>query len=87
VVEGSADIYMALTLTLTLTLTVFDAYDDRSDGTIDIQHLGIVLRASGLIVTNQDIKDIAEDADPSSTGIIDLGQFFVVVARYKTTRV
>lgn len=60
---------------------VFDAYDDNCDGIIDIQYLGVVLRASGLILTEKDITDISKEADPEDRGEIDLGKFFVVAAR------
>ena len=43
---------------------VFDAYDDNRDGIIDIQYLGVVMRASGLILTDKDIVNITRDADP-----------------------
>lgn len=63
-------------------MTVFDAFDDNCDGIIDIQHLGIVLRASGLIITEKDIVDISKEADPEDRGEVDLGKFFVVAARH-----
>lgn len=61
--------------------TVFDAFDDNCDGIIDVQYLGIVLRASGLILTEKDIMDITKEADPEDRGEIDLGKFFVIAAR------
>ena len=65
-----------------MILAVFDAFDDNSDGIIDIEYLGIVLRASGLIITEKDIVDIGKEADPEDRGEIDLGKFFVVAARH-----
>lgn len=62
-------------------LAVFDAYDDNSDGIIDIQYLGTALRASGLIITEKDIVEIGKEADPEDRGEIDLGKFFVIAAR------
>ena len=39
------------------------------------------MRASGLILTDKDIADTTRDADPEDRGEIDLGKFFVIVAR------
>ena len=64
-----------------IILAVFDAYDDNCDGIIDIQYLGVVLRASNLILTEKDIVDIIKKADPEETGEIGLGKFFVIAAR------
>jgi hypothetical protein len=44
--------------------------------------LGIVLRASGLIITEKDIVHISKEADPEDRGEIDLGKFFVIAARH-----
>ena len=62
--------------------TVFDAFDDNCDGIIDIQHLGVILRACGLILTEKDVADISKDADPDDRGDLDLGKFFVIAARH-----
>lgn len=39
------------------------------------------MRASGLILTDKDIVDITKKADPEDRGEIDLGKFFIIIAR------
>lgn len=60
---------------------VFDAYDDDFDGVIDIENLGVVLRAGGLILTEADIKKICDEVDPEEKGTLALSDYFIIMAR------
>jgi len=60
---------------------VFDAFDDDLDGVIDIQHLGLAMRAGGLILTEKDVVRLTSEYDPDEKGVISLATFFVLMAR------
>lgn len=64
---------------------VFDAYDDDFDGVIDIQYLGVCMRAAGLILTEKDVIRLTSEYDPEEKGVISLSNFFVLMARQMRT--
>ena len=64
---------------------VFDAYDDDFDGVIDIQYLGVCMRAAGLILTEKDVIKLTSEYDPEEKGVISLANFFVLMARQMRT--
>jgi Ca2+-binding EF-hand superfamily protein len=64
---------------------VFDAYDDDFDGVIDIQYLGMCMRAAGLILTEKDVIKLTSEYDPEEKGVISLANFFVLMARQMRT--
>ena len=70
-----------LSLSLSVHTLVFDAFDDDFDGVIDIQYLGLAMRAGGLILTEKDIESLTSEYDPEEKGVISLPNFFVLMAR------
>jgi Ca2+-binding EF-hand superfamily protein len=48
-----------------------------------LEFLGTALRAGGLLITEKDIERIKPDIDPQNRGVIELGTFFITMARLK----
>ena len=62
-------------------MSVFDSVDDDCDGVIEIKHLGYCMRAIGLMPSEKEVEEYTKSADPERAGTIEMGQFFVLIAR------
>ena len=60
---------------------VFDVLDDDYDGEIATYHLGMAMRTLGLFPTEAEVRELTKEIDPQNTGKIDMGDFFVHMAR------
>ena len=60
---------------------VFDVLDDDYDGEIATYHLGTAMRTLGLFPTEAEVSDLIKEIDPQNTGKIEMGDFFVHMAR------
>lgn len=60
---------------------VFDVLDDDYDGEIATYHLGTAMRTLGLFPTEAEVSDLTKEIDPQNTGKIEMGDFFVHMAR------
>ena len=61
---------------------VFATYDKNSDGTIDTNELGTVLKALGKVVSEEKLTELIEEFDFDHNGKIDWtnGEFLLVIA-------
>ena len=60
---------------------VFDAYDDDCDGVIGMEFLGSAMRASGLLISDQEISDVKKALELEGVvSSIELGRFFILMA-------
>ena len=55
--------------------------DDDFDGEIATYHLGMAMRTLGLFPTEAEVRDLTKEIDPQNTGKIEMGDFFVHMAR------
>eukprot|EP01038_Epipyxis_sp_PR26KG_P009495 gene9495-12791_t len=61
---------------------VFDCYDDECVGEMDLKHLGVALRAAGLILTDKEISETTRKfSQDHNEERIDLGNFFIIFAK------
>ena len=51
------------------------------DGILEIKYLGTIMRAGGLLLTEEDVTNIIKEYDPENTNTIDIGTYFVLMAR------
>lgn len=61
--------------------SVFDLLDDDLDGYIDSKELGTAMRACGLLPNERNVEILIREYDPKGSGVIDLGSFFIIMAR------
>lgn len=60
---------------------VFDAFDTDFDGIMSMEFLGQAMRASGLLIGNQEIEDTKKAlSDEGVVGSIEMGRFFLLMA-------
>ena len=50
---------------------IFTLFDKNSDGYVNTNELGTIIRALGQNPSNSDIKDMEKDVDPNDTGSFD----------------
>lgn len=61
---------------------IFDVYDDDCDGIIDIEHLGVAMRAAGMLISDSDIELTKKQlVEQGVIGKIEMSQFFLLMAR------
>ena len=60
---------------------VFDIFDDDFDGVIQTSDLGMVMRAGGAILTDEEIETIIQEIDPLRIGTVDLATYLVIMTR------
>ena len=51
------------------------------DGVIDAKELGVVMRSLGQNPTKADLQDMINEVDANGDGVIDLPEFFTMMAR------
>lgn len=62
----------------------FDLYDKNQQGKISVDMIGTVIRSVGRNPTQQEVKEMIEDADPEKTGFVTYEQFLKLVKRAPT---
>jgi len=60
----------------------FMYFDKRGDGFLRREDLGMALRASGLVLTNQEVKDLCNKYDPDCSGYLDLKAYLCCIAEF-----
>ena len=62
----------------------FNFFDRDGDGTLNVEDLGMALRALGLLANNQEVASLAMKLDPDRTGLLDLEDFLKCVVELKS---
>ena len=60
---------------------IFTLFDKNSDGYVNTNELGTIIRALGQNPSNADIKDMEKDVDPNDTGSFDQMNLISLIAR------
>lgn len=59
--------------------SIFEGLDDDHSGTITVKEMALAFRNEGLSLTNVEIKELVLTADKNSNGIIELGEFCLIM--------
>ena len=60
---------------------IFTLFDKNSDGYVNTNELGTIIRALGQNPSNADVKDMEKDVDPNDTGSFDQMNLISLIAR------
>ena len=63
---------------------IFSALDDDASGEITVNEMAYAFRTMGLQLTNSEIKDLVLSVDQNSDGLIDMGEFALMLYRIST---
>ena len=63
---------------------IFEALDEDGSGEITVSEMAQAFRTMGLLLTNAEIKDLVLAVDQDSNGIIDLGEFCLMMYQIET---